>query len=245
MNTTNTTTTLESPSPPKSVTSSAVELSSFLTLINQEYEALTTYCNSLSLLSHAIHKNNHHDDDDDDSMNTLTMLIPQQNKKVANNSNLIKKNKVITTLDPNLFLPSKLKIQSKQQIKKLQEESLMEYQMALENLQQIHSKILKWYNSRCIQEEQEEFNHEIIINEYITKHLELSKRVLKTCSSFMKNGYGPLFENGMLKNIGGGDGNGKNNIGIDSNSIEDWHEIRIVALTAYRGSIARLKQVLE
>lgn len=219
-------------------TKATTPISSFLTLANQEYEALATYCNSLSQLSYAVHNSPQSATMTPMERSIEAHIRETKNVKSNNNNNIRFRSNQLRVLEPNLFLK---KTSSLQESRELQFTAVGEYHDALHKLQSIHAQL-----KQC---------HDVIINDnqrqnddggddtigFVKKHLELSTRVLKTCASSMKSGYGPFFENGMLKNIGGG-GAGQ---AVDSDSIEDWHDIRIVALTAYRGSIARLKQVVD
>lgn len=200
--------------------------SSFLTLANEEYDALATYCNSLSILSHSIHN-------------------PQRkNDSFSTNIHIRNSSSSSTSLDPNLFLnhTSTFFQQSsqQQQIK----DALQTYQDSLDKLQSIHSNLIqchdKLQNQYAKQNQYDNNQTYSYICDAISNHLGLSTRVLKTCSSFMKTGYGPFYENGILKNVGGG-----NTQDFSSDSLEDWYEIRIVSLTVYRASVARLKQIIN
>ncbi len=68
----------------------------------------------------------------------------------------------------------------------------------------------------------------------MTKHIELSSRALRTCASSDTKGYGPLHENGILKNLTGATHGGEMDV--------DWHEARLVSLVSLRASIERLKE---
>ena len=231
----------------------ATVFSSFLSIANEEYEALTNYCNSLSLLTHAIHNNTA-------STPTISTSISATND---NNNN----NESSEVMDPNLFLPKQLLSSSSSSSsssslflqKEKQSNALKEYQNSLNELQNIHSKLLTCHDTIVnvmnddVKEHQLQQSSQsihllsststlVLLVKSISNHLELSTRVLKTCASSMKNGYGPFYENGLLKNLGGGGGDITSGT---SSSMEDWHEIRIVALTAYRGSIVRLKQMVD
>ncbi len=220
--------------------------STFISIANEEYDTLVNYCNSLSKLTHAAYgqkddkvqrerkKKNEQEivgvvggSDVDDNNN---------NNGVANDIGSIEmKRKNIMCLDPNDFLPSPQSSgYRKTQEDMIYSNALQEYQTCLEQLRTQHSKLIHCQNK--LSESMEECND----LEMMTKHLELSSRVLKTCASSMKRGYGPFYENGILKNIGGG-----LNQSVESDVMEDWYEIRIVALTSYRASVARLKNHLE
>ncbi len=202
--------------------------SSFLTLANEEYDALATYCNSLSILSHSIHN-------------------PQRkNDSFSTNIHTRYSSSTSSSLDPNLFLShtSNFFQQSSQQQQII--DALHTYQDSLDKLQNIHSNLIQCHDKLQNQSENENQNRYdnnqtySCIYDATSNHLGLSTRVLKTCSSFMKTGHGPFYENGILKNVGGG-----NSKDYSSDSLEDWYEIRIVSLTAYRASVARLKQMIN
>ncbi len=210
-------------------------MSLFLALANEEYDALTRYCNSLSGVSHAVNapvKKQQRQRRPQPPSNQHGRFPPQ-------NSNATTRN----CIDPNVFLPGPFAASAvSRSQEELQVSALMEYQDSLRNLQKIHSKLCE-----CCEDIMERHgsnstsskNNESQIT-FISNHLDLSKRVLNTCSSSMKRGYGPLYENGLLKNLGGGGGVD----GGNSGGVEDWHKIRIVALSSYRASISKLESLI-
>jgi hypothetical protein len=218
-----------------SSSTSTSTLQPFLNLANQEYEALANYCNSLSHLTHAIH---------------APKQQQQQNKQQQRQRQRYRRPRQSQSkiMDPNLFLQqpstSSSYSSSYSSTRNLQLNALIEYQNTLQILQNIHSKLVQCQQKQTKKNMNNEGESEASI--ISLRHLELSTRILKTCSSSMKYGYGPLYENGIIKNLAGSNtgtsGTGNDN---DSDSLEDWHEIRMVALTSYRGSIARLKLFIE
>jgi hypothetical protein len=157
----------------------------FLELADKEHDALSTYCNALSSLSHAI-----------------------SNKKPVLNSHF-------SPLDPINMIP----MQSKE------ETALIEYMEALKNLQLCHSKIEQY----LLETKETVTEHE---SKCLTEHVMLSKRALTTCASSASKGFGPLHENGLLKNLAG-------------NGNDDWHEMRVVTLVSLRASISNLRNNIE
>jgi hypothetical protein len=110
------------------------------------------------------------------------------------------------------------------------EVSLRNHMQALKNLQTCHYEILESYHKIMNNGLKEPEHDNSIPRRRLVEHMELSKRVLTTCASSSSSGYGPLHENGLLKNLTG------------SSKDENWHEIRVVALVSLRASIQRLKR---
>jgi hypothetical protein len=105
-------------------------------------------------------------------------------------------------------------------------EELMNYMESLEDLRQSHFKLKHFVSSMNASFDPTAF-------QLFSDHIELSTRILQTCaSSSCSKGFGPLHENGLLKNIRG-DGR------------VDWHEVRVVSLTSLRASIERIKSYLD
>ena len=126
-------------------------------------------------------------------------------------------------LDPLRFMPQERK----------EESALVDYMTTLRNLQLCHSKLVQ-----CFQEMTMNVNEEVKANqnqtqsEILTRHIDVSKRALTTCASSTSRGFGPLHENGLIKNLTG-------------NGDDDWHEIRVVTLVSLRASIAKVRKDLE
>lgn len=165
-----------------------MDMQEFIQLANREYNALTEYCNSLSILSHSLNSTNKSGNVTD---------IPSHSSRT----------------------------------KKEVEASLINHMQALRNLQTCHHAILESYHHKIknnFKEDDTSFRRKLVF-----EHMELSKRVLTTCASSSSSGYGPLHENGLLKNLTG--------VTKDVN----WHEIRVVALVSLRASIQRLKREFQ
>lgn len=104
--------------------------------------------------------------------------------------------------------------------------ALSNYMESLEELRQSHIKLKHFVSAMNASFDPTAF-------QLFSDHIELSTRVLQTCaSSSSSKGFGPLHENGLLKNIRG-DGR------------VDWHEVRVVSLTSLRASIERIKRYLD
>ena len=213
----------------------------FLYLAEKEYEALSQYCNSLSQLTHAFNepKSNHNNNRSKNTETRPSSLSAHDGKD----------RHLGYIMDPNSFLKNTyiLEYQNKQKA------ALLAYTNSLTTLQTIHKKLSQCHDTivkvekNCtvqaapIHANSHYDNSNDHFDEFaksISNHLGLSKRVLKTCASSMSAGFGPFYDNGMIKNLGG------SNSGQESSILEDWHEIRIVAVTAYRGSIAQMKQLI-
>jgi len=114
-----------------------------------------------------------------------------------------------------------------------EESALVDYMTTLRNLQLCHSKLVQ-----CFQEMTMNVNEEVKTNknqtqsEILTRHIDVSKRALTTCASSTSRGFGPLHENGLIKNLTG-------------NGDDDWHEIRVVTLVSLRASITKVRKDLE
>lgn len=105
-------------------------------------------------------------------------------------------------------------------------QALQNYSDCLETLRQIHSKLKHIISSIDASLDPTTF-------QLFSEHIELSTRVLQTCaSSSSSKGFGPLHENGLLKNIRG-------------DGYVDWHEVRIVSLNSLRASIERIKRHMD
>mmetsp|Transcript_16039 Transcript_16039/g.24037 ORF Transcript_16039/g.24037 Transcript_16039/m.24037 type:complete len:207 (+) Transcript_16039:3-623(+) len=188
-------------------TKSAVQISSFIQIANSEHDALSDFCNSFTEMSYAMNQ-------------------PKDSSKTSSTS-VGMKDSESTLLDSSrfLFMKGNAKIDS----------SLMEYVKALKRLQLCHSELVKFIEvdvgqskSSAQSEEERPRNAE----DFISRHVQLSSRVLRTCaSSSTSKGYGPLHENGLLKNL----------IGMSVNGSVDKHELRIVSLVSLRASIERIK----
>ena len=104
--------------------------------------------------------------------------------------------------------------------------TLQNYIECLETLRQSHSKLKTFVSSIDTSLDPTTFK-------LFSEHIELSTRVLLTCaSSSSSKGFGPLHENGLLKNIRG-------------DGYVDWHEVRMVSLNSLRASIERIKMHLD
>ncbi len=200
-----------------SATTSA--LTTFIALADTEYDALSEYCNSLSLLSHAIHESHKPKSFNSNSTHDLSMGTTSSSRthSVGGYSATLTKNK--------------------------EEQALLGYTRALRTLQKCHSKLIQckhsYYESTTTTHDNEINADNKILHEdikhFIMKHLELSSRVLRTCASSDTKGYGPLHENGILKNLTGAAAHG-------GEMDIDWHEARLVSLVSLRASIERLKE---
>jgi hypothetical protein len=96
----------------------------------------------------------------------------------------------------------------------------------LETLRQSHSKLKTFVSTIHTSLDPTTFK-------LFSEHIELSTRVLLTCaSSSSSKGFGPLHENGLLKNI-------------REDGYVDWHEVRMVSLNSLRASIERIKMHLD
>lgn len=105
-------------------------------------------------------------------------------------------------------------------------DALMNYSETLEDLRTSHSK-LKSYTT-----EVDASLHPVATKLYMD-HIALSARCLQTCASSTHTvGFGPIHENGLIKNLKG-DGN------------VDWHAVRVVSLASLRANIERIKSDLE
>jgi len=110
------------------------------------------------------------------------------------------------------------------------ENATTKYYDALEKLRLLHRELTNIGfedSANGVSRRQERYH---VLNEMKINHLNLSTRVLHTCCSSSAVGFGPFHQNGILKNlIGGNDGD------------EEWHRIRIVALSSMRSSISRFE----
>lgn len=180
-----------------------MDIQNFIELANREHDALTEYCNSLSTLSNAL-----------DSTNNA-----------RNNDNAV--------TDTLIYNDVPHRSSKNEQV----EASLLNYIQALTNLQSCHRAIQENYHKSTTSTTTTRMNNEHNISNFRRKllfeHMELSKRILTTCASSSSVGYGPLHENGLLKNL----------MGLKKD--ENWHEIRVVALVSYRASIQRLKREFD
>ena len=181
----------------------------FLGYANDEYEKLSQYCNNLSNLS---------------GLNKISSQHSSTSSIEATDSTLL--NRKVRDISRSQYLTHAISISPLTN----EETTFVKYYDALNELREAHSKLVKWSESSQIQHES---NSESLKDtesfKLASEHLQLSGRVLRTCAcSSESKGYGPLFENGMVKNLAG--------------TVEDWHEIRIVALVALRGSISKIKR---
>ena len=166
-------------------------------------DALSEYCYVLSTLSYAINSSQ--------KPNDMNMNMNMNSTK----SGLM--------LHPSLFIPKQKK----------EESALMDYNIALGNLQACHSKLVDCLQARSDDTATRTTDNVLLLaRTLLSQHVELSQRALTTCASSNSKGYGPLHENGLLKNLTG-DGE------------DDFHEVRVVTLAALRASIEKLKRDLE
>lgn len=179
-------------------------LTSFLSYANDEYELLSDYCNSLSRLSLA--------------------LASERNNAIGNAA-------LFGDLDE---IPRQRNFSEIIEIPSMSggETSLISHYDTLNELRVAHSRMIKSIESYSTENSHDQSDSDIIEHmdyKLASEHLLLSERVLRTCAcSSPSEGFGPLFENGIMKNLVG-------------TSAENWHEIRIVALVALRGSLAKIK----
>ena len=165
-------------------------------------DALSEYCYVLSTLSYAINSS--------EKPNDMNMNMNMNSTKSGSG------------LHPSLFIPKQKK----------EESALMDYTIALGNLQVCHSKLVDCLQARSDDTATRTTDNISLARTLLTQHIELSQRALTTCASSNSKGYGPLHENGLLKNLTG-DGE------------DDFHEVRVVTLAALRASIEKLKRDLE
>jgi|EP00979_Chaetoceros_neogracilis_P003495 hypothetical protein len=178
----------------------------FIKQANIEHDALSEYCNSLSTLSHRI--------------GTSQETHPEVETMAGNPSHNPHMNASRT--DPALMIHMEMPMEEQNEI----ESELIEHTRTLRHLQTCHSKLIQTRDTM------EKSSDNKLQDEMCEKHVRLSQRVLASCASTNSRGYGPLYENGLLKNlIGNGD--------------DDWHEIRLVSLVALRASIEKMKIELE
>ena len=100
--------------------------------------------------------------------------------------------------------------------------ALGHYDTALEKVRFAHSKLISHFEAR----------RDLFADEMVKEHMDISGRVIKTCAtSSSSKGFGPLHENGLMKDIAG-------------SGEENWQEVRVVSLVALRASISRVKRVI-
>jgi len=213
-------------------TTTHVLMESFLSYANDEYEKLSDYCNSLSCLSSSSQQqqqqsqSQHHNITDDTITNNFCN---------------------VTDLTRQQYLSQAMKVHSLTE----EETAVIKHYDALNELRVAHSKLVQWKEDICDEEsiiivndihsQEEQDDNEFSSSgccfqdtesfKLALEHLELSGRTLRTCaSSSMSKGYGPFFEDGIVKNLIG---------------TGDWHEIRIVSLVGLRGSIANMERICK
>eukprot|EP00559_Dactyliosolen_fragilissimus_P005392 CAMPEP_0184867598 /NCGR_PEP_ID=MMETSP0580-20130426/27216_1 /TAXON_ID=1118495 /ORGANISM="Dactyliosolen fragilissimus" /LENGTH=190 /DNA_ID=CAMNT_0027367985 /DNA_START=111 /DNA_END=679 /DNA_ORIENTATION=+ len=134
-------------------------------------------------------------------------------------------------------------------MKKRREEGIMNslrlYRDALEDLRSSHADLVDHVRASDVAEEgktnvpkgDDSFLFEDDdLNQMMRKHLELSERALRTCSSSTIVGPGPFYANGMIKNLGSWQGS------QDSGTLDNWHDFRVVALNSVKASIAQMER---
>jgi len=182
-------------------------LTLYLSYANDEYELLSDYCNNLSRLSIAL-----------TSEDNNTLVHASSNGKAAE---IPRRRALVSEITE---LPCRTG----------GETSLIAHYDTLNELRAAHSMLVQWvesYSTTEILHDQSggDFSEDMDYK-LASEHLQLSERMLRTCAcSSTSAGFGPLFENGMMKNLVG-------------TSAENWHEVRIVALVALRGSIAKMNR---
>jgi len=182
-------------------------LTLYLSYANDEYELLSEYCNNLSRLSIAL-----------TSEHNNTLVHASSNGKAAE---IPRRRALVSEITE---LPCRTG----------GETSLIAHYDTLNELRAAHSMLVQWvesYSTTEILHDQSggDFSEDTDYK-LASEHLQLSERMLRTCAcSSTSAGFGPLFENGMMKNLVG-------------TSAENWHEVRIVALVALRGSIAKMNR---
>jgi hypothetical protein len=66
-------------------------------------------------------------------------------------------------------------------------------------------------------------------------HINLSTRIITTCaSSSTSAGFGPLYENGILRDLNGS----------DDIMNQSWHHVRIISLATLQTNISKLRRNL-
>ena len=174
----------------------------FIKQANSEHDALSEYCNSLSTLSHSI--------------NSSQEKHPEE-EIMLGNPNASRK-------DRGSARQMQMQMQTNERSEV--ETELIEHTRILLTLQTCHARLIQ----TC--DELEKSSDSKLQDEMCRKHVGLSHRVLASCASTNSRGYGPLYQNGLLKNLTG-------------NGDDDWHEIRVVALVSLRASIERMKIEFE
>mmetsp|Transcript_17071 Transcript_17071/g.19744 ORF Transcript_17071/g.19744 Transcript_17071/m.19744 type:complete len:242 (+) Transcript_17071:28-753(+) len=222
--------------------------STFLSISDAEYEALSKYCNSLSQLTYAIHAPNERSAKET-SVSSFegggagggTSVVNDQDNNIQKD---IKYNTMM--MNPSLFISKSNKKSSSANTSSPDVclSALLEYQNTLQLLRTKHMELVECYDilSKHYDRQQRERHDQQENMIQIKNHIQLSERVLKTCASSSTVGYGPFHENGLLKNLGGG-GIGTSPSDSEDPRNEDWHEIRIVALTSLKASITRIRRI--
>lgn len=213
----------------------------FIELATAEYDALHRYCNSMARISHAASiPSSHH---------PLGILLSQKNSsmnsimsQVSNSSHSVD----IRTLLAQQYLTERGSFTDDDSSPSSSSSTLVdameEYYNALESLRNCHSKLIQYisqqqeiYMMNC--EHNNSLESSCVAKQpilgWMIEHGDLSSRILKTCSSSSTSkGFGPFYENGILKDL-----NGK-----DDCMNQSWHHVRIVSLASLQANITNMKR---
>ena len=208
-----------------------------LKLANAEHDALTEYCNVISALSHAVNSSPQKQPEGSKSKSThLNISINPAGGKGGRGR------------APMIMIPSTATAAAAEEDKA--SSALADYMTALQHLKRCHAKLRRGIEGMMAMENQsQDSNTNTNTNTSAKKkipaaahwsifrrHLEVSRRALRTCASSSSTGFGPLHRNGLLRNlVGNGYGYGD----------DEWHEIRVVTLVSLRASIRELSRTID
>jgi hypothetical protein len=201
-----------------------MESGSFLDLASAEYNALHRYCNSMAQISHSAIPRSH----------------PSQAPSITH-APVSSTQEFYSSIDLSTMFAQQCLSPYSPSYKdndKLLQESMEEYYDAIDSLRTCHAQLVQfiseqelWYNQKQVEEH---IQQQPILG-WMKDHCELSGRVLTTCaSSSTSRGFGPFYENGLLKDL-----NGK-----DDSMNQSWHQVRILSLATLQANITKIRKNL-
>ena len=208
----------------------------FFDLANAEYDALCRYCNAMARISHATNPRSFPVSSDNDSFNYPTS--PQEVYNPTLN---------LSTMLAYRYLSGKGFLHTDSGSSSIPSDPIFslkacmeEYYTALEDLRWCHSQLKLFVSQQGLKNYDTLVKNESLIEKpilaWMLDHLELSSRVIRTCASSSTSiGFGPFYENGLLKDLNGN----------DDCINQSWHQVRIVTLASLQANIHRIRRNLN
>ena len=205
----------------------------FIDIASAESDALHRYCNAMARISHVVTPRNHPFLSPTQSMH---VFLGQELENIDLRTALAERHLSQRGLHP---YPSFNNSDSRlHRGNDYLHDAMEEYYDALEALRTCHSLLTHFISEQSALDKALEHDVSILekpVLSWMMDHLDLSCRVLTTCSSSSTSiGFGPFYENGLLKDLNGN----------DDSMNKSWHQVRIVSLAALQSNITRIKRNL-